>query len=309
MARFRPRRFGCRAGHGPERGSSSVKPSRVQQLTFLFGGLAPAAEEHAPPAEPPAPRRASPPVKVGPVTAPVHLADRAQRLHDDLRVLLGGPVRLRVHDNRSTMVSLKREADLLHLRVHHMFLDAGPDVVRALADYARQRSPRAGRVLDDFVKVNRTAIKPVDVEKARRRPLEPRGAWYDLQAIYDDLNARYFGGAVTARIGWGRGSNRRRRSIRMGAYFHETTTILIHPALDRGEVPRFFVELVVYHEMLHQAVPHRRGETGRRCIHSPEFRERERRFEHYDRARAWERRHLSMLLKPAKSKRQGGAAP
>ena len=35
----------------------------------------------------------------------------------------------------------------------------------------------------------------------------------------------------------------------------------------------------------------------------PAFRERERRFEHYDRARAWERRNLSMLLKPAKAKR------
>jgi hypothetical protein len=236
----------------------------------------------------------------GRVLAPPDHADGAHRLVSELRALVGSPVSLRVHDNRSTMVSLKRDAGQLHLRVHHMFLTAGPEVVRALADYARQRSARAGRVLDQYVRDNRAAIKPVDLERHRARPLQAMGRVHDLAAIYADLNARYFGGEVAARIGFGRGSNRRRRSIRMGAYYHETATILIHPALDRAEVPRYFVELVVYHEMLHQAVPHKKGETGRRCIHSPEFRRRERLFEHYEQARLWERHNLSLLLKPHK---------
>ena len=70
----------------------------------------------------------------------------------------------------------------------------------------------------------------------------------------------------------------------MGAYYHETRTILIHPALDRAEVPRYFVELVVFHEMLHQAVPQERSETGRRNIHSDEFRRREALFRDFERA-------------------------
>jgi hypothetical protein len=234
------------------------------------------------------------------VVAPVSHAPEAHRLVAELRALVGTPVILRVHDNRSTMVSLKRDPEHLHLRVHHMFLAAGPDVVRALADYARQRSARAGKVLDQYVRENRAAIKPVDLERHRARKLVERGRVHDLGEIYASLNERYFQGTVDARIGFGRGSNRRKRSIRMGAYYHETRTILIHPALDRPEVPRYFVELVVYHEMLHQAVPHKKGETGRRCIHSPEFRQRERLFEHYERARHWERVNLSLLLKPHK---------
>jgi hypothetical protein len=215
--------------------------------------------------------------------------------------MVGGPVRLHVHDNRSTMVSFRRETELLHLRIHHMFLDAGPEVVRALADYAKARSPKAGRVLDLYVRKNREAIKPLDLAEARTKPLRTAGATYDLWEIYTSLNRRYFDGAVQARIGWGRGSTqRRRRSIRMGAYYHDTETILIHPALDRAEVPRYFVELVVYHEMLHQAVPQHRSSTGRRCIHSDEFRDREQLFVEFERARLWERRNLSLLLRPSR---------
>ena len=84
----------------------------------------------------------------------------------------------------------------------------------------------------------------------------------------------------------------------MGAYFHETKTIVIHPALDRPEVPPYFVGLVIYHEMLHQAVPGTRDTEGRRCVHSAEFRARERLFVDYERGMAWERQHIGKLLRP-----------
>lgn len=228
-----------------------------------------------------------------------------RRLASELKGLVGTPVRLLVHDNRSTMVSFRREESMLHLRVHHMFLGAQADVVKALAEYARARSAPAGRRLDQFVRENRERIKPLDVEQARQKPLRTRGSAHDLDEIFASLNRRYFEGTIDARIGWGRGTTgRRRRSIRMGAYYHDTRTILIHPALDRPEVPRYFVELVVYHEMLHQAVPQQRSEGGRRCIHSAEFRRRERLFAEFDRARSWERRHLPLLLRPVRSARE-----
>jgi len=242
----------------------------------------------------PTPAGAVPSVAEGP-TIP---AEAVRRLAAQVRLLVGRPVRLLVHDNRSTMVSFRREDDCLHLRVHHMFVGAGDDVVGAIAEYARTRSNAAGRVLDRFVRSNRTRIKPLDVERARARPLRTAGRVYDLACIYDALNERYFGGELDARIGWGQGmARRRRRSIRMGAYYHDTRTILIHPALDRPDVPRYFVELVVYHEMLHQAVPQERTPAGRRIIHSPEFRARETRFHDFRRARTWERRNLPHLLK------------
>jgi hypothetical protein len=195
------------------------------------------------------------------------------------------------------MVSFRRAPDALELRVHRMFVDAEPEVVQALADYARAQSPGSSRVLDRFVRKNREAIRPR--ESALKSPLQHRGAAHNLLDIFDALNARYFSGEIQARIGWGRGAGaRERQSMRMGAYLQESRTILINPALDSSKVPRYFVELVVYHEMLHQAVPQQRSRTGRRAVHSREFKSRESQFADFDRAKAWERQNVNQLLRP-----------
>jgi len=83
----------------------------------------------------------------------------------------------------------------------------------------------------------------------------------------------------------------------MGVYFHDQKVIRIHPALDDARVPRYFVEMVVFHEMLHQIHPPAVDAVGRRIVHGPDFRAAERRFPGYLRARAWEKAHLHLLLR------------
>jgi hypothetical protein len=115
--------------------------------------------------------------------------------------------------------------------------------------------------------------------------------------VYDALNDVYFRGSIEARINWGpRGGRRRRRtSIKMGSYSVEDRLIRIHPSLDRRFVPRYFLEWIVFHEMLHQVhdIP---VIGGRRQFHTPEFLAAEREFIQYDRARLWERENLDRLL-------------
>ena len=83
----------------------------------------------------------------------------------------------------------------------------------------------------------------------------------------------------------------------MGVYFHDQKVIRIHPAIDDTRVPRYFVEMVVFHEMLHQIHPPAVDGAGRRVVHGAEFRAAERRFPGYWRARAWEKAHLHLLLR------------
>ena len=45
----------------------------------------------------------------------------------------------------------------------------------------------------------------------------------------------------------------------MGSYSADSKVIRIHPALDQPLVPRFFVEWIVFHEMLHHVYRARRG--------------------------------------------------
>lgn len=221
----------------------------------------------------------------------------AHRLADRLSDLLAERVRLTIHDNRSTMVSFRRDGGELRYRVHHMFLGAPPEVVEALAGFAgpaRGASARrraAGRRIDLWVRGNRAHIAQPDPAR-----LQPRGRAHDLQALFDRLNARHFDGAIDARIGWGpvRGG-RRRRTVKTGVYVQDARIIRIHPTLDRPEVPEFYVAAVVFHEMLHQAVP-AVERNGRRVVHGADFRRRERAYPDHARARAWEERHLDLLL-------------
>ncbi|WP_223646885.1 hypothetical protein [Corallococcus sp. EGB] len=220
---------------------------------------------------------------------------RAESLAWRLSANLGMPVRLAVTDNRSTMVSFRRGAQVLQLRLHHMFLDAPEIVVRAVADYAGRGHRSAGALLDEYIRGQQPLIRQLRRESDAE--LNPLGRCFDLRALYNGVNEAYFGNAIQARIGWGRMPPRRRRkSIRLGVYDHQTREIRIHPALDKPDVPAFFVEFIVFHEMLHQLFPSS-NRTGRRVHHPRAFRERERTYPHYAAALRWERENLGTLLR------------
>jgi len=210
-----------------------------------------------------------------------------------------GSLSVTLTDNRHTMISVRRDhsrGPRYRVRLHHMFADADPIVTRALARYIGQNDPSASRVLGTFIDTHQHRVRPL----GRTRQLvtiDTRGRHFDLQELFDDLNQRYFEGAIQARITWGQrcGKPRRRNSIKMGSYSVEEKLIRVHRSLDRGFVPRYFVEWIVYHEMLHQ-VHEATLVNGRRQFHTPAFLADEALYEHYERARAWERTHLDEIL-------------
>jgi hypothetical protein len=210
-----------------------------------------------------------------------------------------GSLAVTLTDNRHTMISVRRDhsrGPRYRVRLHHMFADADPIVTRALARYIGHNDPAASRVLGAFIDSQQHRVRPLT--RTFSTPiLETRGRFFDLLEIYDDLNRRYFAGAIQARITWGQrcGKPRRRNSIKMGSYSVEERLIRVHRSLDRVFVPRYFVEWIVYHEMLHQ-VHQATLVNGRRQFHTPAFLADEARYEHYERARAWERAHLDEIL-------------
>jgi hypothetical protein len=207
-----------------------------------------------------------------------------------------GPVVISITDNRQAMISHSVRRGVLAVRLHHMFLGSPASVLDALVRYVvrddRQASVAIGRFIDEN--------SPMLARRSRRHlQLHPQGKHHDLLQILDEVNAKYFGGAVRPLITWGKRTKpaaRKRKTIRLGSYNSVDRLIHVHPALDRAWVPRYFVAFVVYHELLHHHVPTTRG-AARRALHSPEFLERERQFRNFDRAVAWEKRHLSRLLR------------
>lgn len=220
---------------------------------------------------------------------------RASEWSRELGARLGRPVRLVITDNRSTMLSAKPRTGRLELRLHHMFLSAGDDILDAVADYVGKNDTSAGKRIDRFIREHRDRKVSASVGE---HLLRAKGDVHDLQALMDDLAQRHFGGAVAVRISWGRRVKPKRgqRSIQLGTYLPRERLIRIHPALDQPWVPQFFVEAVVFHEMLHHDMP-AVVHNGRQHHHTAAFRKRERAFEFYAAARDWEKENLWRLLR------------
>jgi len=117
-------------------------------------------------------------------------------------------------------------------------------------------------------------------QRGRKRLLPPGGRWHDLSEIFHRLNRRYFGGKLPLpRLGW---SPQRSRTV-LGHYDSAHGALIISRVLDSPGVPRYLVEYLIFHEMLHMQYPvERRGH--RRVLHSREFRQAEKKFPHYERA-------------------------
>lgn len=218
------------------------------------------------------------------------------RLEAALRAALDLPVRVTLTDNRRTMISLERSPRVVNVRLHHMFAEADALTLDALGAYVAHADREAAQHIGCYIERHRTSIRS---RKSRPVHLSAVGLHHNLLDIYRDVNAQYFGARVEAKITWSRDAQlaggRRARSIKLGSYTARDKLIRVHPALDAAFVPRFFVEYIVYHEMLHHVMPPSRA-GKRRSLHGPEFQARERNFEQFEAALRWEQENLDRLL-------------
>lgn len=133
----------------------------------------------------------------------------------------------------------------------------------------------------------------------RQLNLQHDGRHFDLRAIFDELNARFFRSRLRGyNVVWGR-----RRKTRPKEYFvfgtiqEEDRVIRINPSLDQAFVPLWFLKYIMYHEMLHSVVPDEILPSGRRRVHTDEFYRREKEYPGYRRARRWEEENLARFLR------------
>jgi hypothetical protein len=219
-----------------------------------------------------------------------------EQLEAALQSAIALPVRVTLTDNRRTMISLERNPRQMHVRLHHMFARADAGTLHALGRYLASSDREAAQQIGRFIEQHRTSIRGRTVRPVQ---LSAIGLHHNLNDIYRDVNARYFASRVEAKISWSRDqqvrSRRRPRSIKLGSYTSRDKLIRVHPALDAEFVPRFFVEYIVYHEMLHHVLPPQRS-GKRRSLHGPEFQAREKAFVGFEAALQWERENLERLL-------------
>ena len=113
-----------------------------------------------------------------------------------------------------------------------------------------------------------------------------QGLVYDLDEVFEAVNRRFFHGLLgRPTLTWSAHVARRM----LGHYDAAHNTIVVSRVFDRPATPRYAIEYLLYHEMLHLKHPVR-VRAGRRCVHSREFQAEERLFPELELAKAFLKR-------------------
>lgn len=163
----------------------------------------------------------------------------------------------------------------------------------------RKRIPDGARevytayIKSDYIREKAQASKRA---KGRKVVTTTKGKVYDLDEIFDGLNEMYFRPHIPRpSLTWSA-----KKTYRILGH-HDATHdhITISTSLDSTDVPRYVVEYVVFHEMLHIAHPTRHV-NGRRYNHTPAFKADEKKFAYYDKAELWIERNVRKLKREAR---------
>jgi predicted metal-dependent hydrolase len=178
-----------------------------------------------------------------------------------------------------------REGKLL-VRLSDLLEGAPAPVLKAIAHillakmYRRPIDREAATRYRKYVSSHHVSRKAHLVRQMRgRKHLDSaQGRTYDLEALFEDLNQRFFHGLMARpQMTWSR--DHARNSL--GHYDPAHNAIVVSRIFDHPRVPRFAVEYIVYHEMLHLKHPVRLRGT-RRCVHSADFQAEEKLFPQLD---------------------------
>lgn len=122
--------------------------------------------------------------------------------------------------------------------------------------------------------------------RGRKRLSAPQGRYYDLEEVFEAVNRRFFHGLLgRPTLTWSAHAARRM----LGHYDAAHNTIVVSRIFDRPSTPRYAIEYLLYHEMLHLKHPVK-VRAGRRCVHSREFQAEERLFPELEEARDYLKR-------------------
>lgn len=217
-------------------------------------------------------------------------------LQQQLQHCVGGNIQIKINDNRSTMLSVKWEPDCTKVSLHRMFLQAPQNIMQALACYLRGEHQQIAPSIKAYIEYNLQRLDyshELDLSK-----LQIRGRVYNLKQIYDRLNEEYFDGKLKLHITWYEWPSRRKKRSRItfGLFHDPLKLVKINRMLDSKRFPEYFVEYVIYHEMLHYVCPAYVDERGIKHIHSKEFKEREKEYRYFKSAQKWLKDHHDDLF-------------
>ena len=204
------------------------------------------------------------------------------------------PIQLRFRRFTSLNTTIRLREGRIHVSLSDLLEGAPETVIRAIAHILLAKlykkpidaahNARYKRFASSAAVTRQTEL--IRHARGSKRFFGPEGRFYNLDEVFDSLNLRFFGGLLgRPELTWS--EHLARRSL--GHYDAAHNTIVVSRVFDRPSSPRYAIEYLLYHEMLHLKHPVRmRG--LRRCVHSREFKADEARFPQLTEAMAFIKR-------------------
>ena len=140
------------------------------------------------------------------------------------------PVKLKMNDNCSTMISVRWEEEYTMISLHRIFMRASKKVIEALLKYIYRPNRSAYKVIRSFIDCESQNLDYS--HKVKYKKLITQGDVYNLQDIFDEINEDYFNKELTTPITWyGTKTKNRQSSITFGQYHYAHKLIKIHRLL------------------------------------------------------------------------------
>jgi len=189
------------------------------------------------------------------------------------------PIAIRFRRFTSLNTTIRLREGRIHVSLSDLLEGAPESVVRAIAHILLAKlykkpidaaqSLRYKRFASSAAVTRQTEL--IRHARGSKRFTGPEGRFYHLEEVFDSLNTRFFGGLLgRPELTWSEHSSKRS----LGHYDAAHNTIVVSRVFDRPSSPRYAIEYLLYHEMLHLKHPVRmRG--LRRCVHSREFKAEE----------------------------------
>ena len=192
------------------------------------------------------------------------------------------PIAVRFRRFTSLNTTIRLREGQIHVSLSDLLEGAPESVVRAIAHILLAKlykkpidashNLRYKRFASSAAVIRQTEL--VRHARGSKRFTGPEGRYYHLDEVFETLNLRFFGGLLgRPELTWS--EHIAKRSL--GHYDAAHNTIVVSRVIDRPSSPRYAIEYLLYHEMLHLKHPVRMRGT-RRCVHSREFKAEEARF-------------------------------
>jgi hypothetical protein len=216
---------------------------------------------------------------------------------------------------RGWYVKINAHSDARTLKIPSYLEDAPAEIKDALIDWALLPNPRTKqqkksitdlkipleKKIQGYITTHHSARLQITFDPCKIAN-NTTGVKYDLQEIFDAINCQYFDNELHAYLRWGKGaSTTSYQTTRTLKDNSKCNLITIAGVYDHPEVPRFALEAVMYHEMLHIKIPPYKL-NGKNIIQGREFKSAELNFQFYKEWRIWEREHLRAIARKLRKK-------